>query len=197
MSSAPVSSVCSDRERAEYEGAIEQLRAGQLQVGAHRLGAIAARTGDDALRSQCLHSLAQVLERLGRPEEAYRLWYGLAHKPPVRRNSYDLSARMQIMRLFDALALRVPPPDFPPRVQIEVTNRCNLRCIMCTRNQMRRPEGDLPFELFCKIADECSVNPGSVLLLFLLGEPLLHPRLAEMVAYLASVKDRTSVRRRR
>lgn len=179
-----------DRDRSEAEEAFGLLQLGELQDAARRLGAIAGRTRDDELRSKCLHGLAQILEHVGDVPQAYSIWHGLAHKPPTKRNYFDTSARAQVMRVFDALGLRVPPPDFPPRVQVEVTNRCNLNCIMCTRNQMHRPVGDLAFEQFQKVADECSAEPGAVLLLYFLGEPLLHPRLEEMVAYLASVRHR-------
>lgn len=179
-----------NRDVADAERAFALVGTDQLQQGAHLLGEIACRTHSDELRSQCLHGLAQVLEHVGEVSRAYELWYQLAHKPPAQRNRYDVSARTQVMRVFDALGLRVPPPDFPPRVQLEVTNRCNLRCIMCTRNQMRRPVGDLAFEHFRTVADQCSTEPGAVLLLYFLGEPLLHPRLDEMVAYLASVRHR-------
>ena len=180
-----------DRDRVEAEEAFILLKAGELQEAARRLGAVAGRTPDDELRSKCLHGLAQILEHVGDLPAAYGIWYELAHKPPETRNHFDASARAQVMRVFDALGLRVLPPDFPPRVQVEVTNRCNLKCIMCTRNQMRRPVGDLALEAFRKVADECSTEPGAVVLLYFLGEPLLHPRLEEMVAYLASVRHRT------
>ena len=62
-------------------------------------------------------------------------------------------ARATVMRVFEAHSLHLPPPDFPPRVQLEISNRCNLRCIMCTRNPMARPQGDMAFETVRKVAD--------------------------------------------
>lgn len=186
-------SAAQSADRAGFARAVDLLQAGDIQAGAALLGQIAKRSTDAELCSQCRHALAQVLEQLGQPDQAYGVWFDLAHKPSARRNRFDLSARMEVMRLFNARGLRLRPPDFPPRVQVEITNRCNLRCVMCTRNQMRRPVGDLPLELLQKVADECSREPGAVILLFFLGEPLLHPQLEDMARCLAAVKDRQPI----
>ncbi|UCG16052.1 MAG: radical SAM protein, partial [Phycisphaerales bacterium] len=183
----------SQRDQREYEQAWQCLAAGRLAEGAQRLGAIAGRTGDAALRSQCFYNLGEVLEKLGRCDEAYRVWYRQAHKAPELRQPFDVTARLRVMRMFEQQALRLVPPDFPPQIQIEVTNRCNLRCIMCTRNQMTRKLGDMSFETFRKIADEWSREPFVGLRIYFLGEPLLHPELERMIAYAASVTaDRPS-----
>jgi MoaA/NifB/PqqE/SkfB family radical SAM enzyme len=65
-------------------------------------------------------------------------------------------------------------------VNIEVTNRCNLKCIQCpTTDAMRRPQGLLDYALFEKIVEE---NPQlEFVLLFQWGEPFLHPRVLDMV----------------
>ena len=180
--------------QSDYRRAVEMLAHGQVQAGSHALGEIARRTHDDQLRSTCLHSLGEVLHQLKLPNEAYRVWYRLAHKPRDLRNGSDVSARCRVVQMFDQAGLRLIPPDFPPKIQVEITNRCNLKCVMCTRNQMTRPVADLPVEYLKRIADECCVEPGSGLMLFFLGEPLLHPRLEEMVAYLNAVKDSSPVR---
>ena len=170
------------------------LRTGQIEAGFELLDLIARRTTDEELRSQCLYNQGEVLKQLDQPEEAYRVWYPPAHKPPEKRNHFDLLSRLRVMRAFEEYALRLPPPDFPPRVQIEVTNRCNLRCVMCTRNQMTRSLGDVSLETVRKIADECSHEPGTIICLYFLGEPLLHRGLEEIVAHLDSVKDNSPVR---
>src|SRR5690606_12566359 len=43
---------------------------------------------------------------------------------------------------------------FPYEVYIEITNRCNLSCRMCARDQMTRPTGIMGNRLFRKIVDE-------------------------------------------
>ncbi|MGD8451620.1 MAG: radical SAM/SPASM domain-containing protein [Phycisphaerae bacterium] len=175
----------------EYRRALEQLAAGKLQQGAQALGDIARHTSSRDVRELCLFRLGEVLHQLGQTEEAYNLWYSLAHgwlTPPTWTR---ITARCRVNQAFDQAGLLLRPPEFPPRVQIEVTNRCNLRCVMCTRNQMHRPLTDLPLEYLRKIADECSTQPGSGIMLFFLGEPLLHAELEEMVRYIVSLRDRS------
>ncbi|HEY1329710.1 MAG TPA: radical SAM protein [Casimicrobiaceae bacterium] len=89
-------------------------------------------------------------------------------------------------------ALLEPRPEFgaapalPQFVQIEPVGQCNLRCQMCAI-QFRRdgpPHGPLafmPFETFTGLVD---AFPGlRELHLQGLGEPTMHPRFFDMVAY--------------
>jgi len=75
--------------------------------------------------------------------------------------------------------------EFPLHLDIEATNRCNLRCTFCDKlplldkNQM----GDMDFGLYQKILDESEAGRLWGLKLSYRGESLLHPRLVEMVAY--------------
>jgi len=65
---------------------------------------------------------------------------------------------------------------------VEVTNQCNLKCTHCpTHTEMVRAREMLDFELYKKIIDE---NPQlDRLVLMNWGEPLLHPRIIEMISY--------------
>lgn len=67
-------------------------------------------------------------------------------------------------------------------LQLEVTNRCNMKCPMCPVNrEMKRKRGDMDFDKFRKLVDE---NPEiEYYLLMNWGEPLLHPRFFDMVRY--------------
>lgn len=179
-----------NRHMEEYERARALLSAGRMQEGAALLGTVAREAPDPGLRSMSLFGLGEVLAGLGQLGQAYELWYEQAHRPAANRQPFDIAARIKVLRLFEEHGLRLRPPDFPPQVQVEVTNRCNLRCIMCTRNQMTRPTGDMSLETFRRVADEWSREPGSVLRLYFLGEPLLHRGLEQMVAYATSVRDR-------
>jgi radical SAM protein with 4Fe4S-binding SPASM domain len=73
-------------------------------------------------------------------------------------------------------------PALPRHLQLEVTSACNLACAMCLvsyRPAVNRAEGAMPMELFRRLLDG---TPGLTrLTLQGLGEPLLHPHLAEMV----------------
>jgi hypothetical protein len=190
---APTTVIGSTQDEADYRKATTFLRLGQVDAGVALLGGIGKRTEDDRMRSQCLHNLGQVWARTGKTAEAYRVWYDLAHKLPRERNEWDLAARDEMIRLFSELSLRLPPPEFPPCVQVEVTNRCDRACGWCSRGQMRRRETDLTPELLRRVADQCAVEPFARIELYHLGEPLCHPRIEEMIAYLDSVRDRSPV----
>lgn len=75
--------------------------------------------------------------------------------------------------------------DFPVHLDIEATNRCNLVCTFCDKLPYLKPEdfGFLDFDLFKRIMDEGSEKNLCGLKLSYRGEPLLHPRLADMVGY--------------
>jgi len=72
---------------------------------------------------------------------------------------------------------------FPRRINIEPTNYCNLRCIHCPRQIMKREKGFMDFSLFKKIIDECKKYKNIKIWLQLLGEPLLHPKIIDMIKY--------------
>ena len=65
------------------------------------------------------------------------------------------------------------------RVYIEITNRCNLACDFC--HGTKRPLGTMPPEDFRRIAKKLR-GETSYLYLHVLGEPLLHPQLKELLA---------------
>lgn len=65
------------------------------------------------------------------------------------------------------------------RVYIEITNRCNLTCDFC--HGTKRPWGTMPPEDFRRIAEKLR-GETSYLYLHVLGEPLLHPQLKELLA---------------
>ena len=73
--------------------------------------------------------------------------------------------------------------DFPLHVIIEPTNHCNMMCQMCLRNVMVRPKGYMDWNVFRKAVDECSAHNTYSFSLYMLGEPLLHPRIRDMINY--------------
>jgi radical SAM protein with 4Fe4S-binding SPASM domain len=74
----------------------------------------------------------------------------------------------------------------PPSLQLEPTNFCNLNCISCSRDIMRRKKGYMEFALFQKIIDDAANIGIRRVHLYLHGESLLHPELAKMIAYMKS-----------
>lgn len=76
-------------------------------------------------------------------------------------------------------------PVFPRLLKVEPTNACNLKCVMCPRNVSTYPIGYMKFKLFKKIVDQCK-GKQTLIHLFFLGEPLLHPQLYDMLFYASS-----------
>jgi MoaA/NifB/PqqE/SkfB family radical SAM enzyme len=75
-------------------------------------------------------------------------------------------------------------PTFPDRVYVESTNVCNLDCIMCPTGLHidTRPKGFMDWDLYTAVVDEIAPFAEAVVL-HSWGEPLLHPRIIEMIAY--------------
>lgn len=71
--------------------------------------------------------------------------------------------------------------DHPSKLFVEVTTRCNLHCAMCVKQTAGgcSPEGDLPVPLFESMAP--AFPRLQALVLNGVGEPLLHPRLEDMI----------------
>lgn len=74
------------------------------------------------------------------------------------------------------------PSPFPPRINIEPTNHCNMKCIMCPHGVMTRKKGTMDMKTFKNLIDECACY-DSTIWLHLLGEPFLNPNIFEMIKY--------------
>jgi radical SAM protein with 4Fe4S-binding SPASM domain len=103
--------------------------------------------------------------------------------------------RHDISDIGQEAARTIPPALF----NIELTNRCPMRCVMCPRTaHMTRTLGDMEFGLFEKIIDELvAVNPrftgDRVLWLHHFGESLTHPEFDRFITYAASRQVRTGL----
>ena len=74
----------------------------------------------------------------------------------------------------------------PKVIFIEPTNYCNYKCTICPITSMKRKRGFMDFDLFKKIIDETSRTGVKRINLQMYGEPLLHPKLPEMIKYAKS-----------
>lgn len=88
--------------------------------------------------------------------------------------------------LWNDLPARREVRDYPLLLDLEMSSACNLHCPMCPtatpEHQANIEKRFLDFELFKKAVDEAAGKIFS-LRLSLVGEPTLHPRLCEAVAY--------------
>lgn len=74
-------------------------------------------------------------------------------------------------------------PDFPKRIEIELSNMCNSKCAYCPRNFGVGSEGFMSFSLYRKIVNEAEKYSGVALQLHRRGESLMHPQFIEMLGY--------------
>lgn len=86
---------------------------------------------------------------------------------------------------FDYLAGRTRSVSGPLELVVEVTNRCNQKCIMCPREQSDRPQGLMEVRDFEHLMDDAS-GVTDFVDLSLGGEPLLHPAVCDLVAAASS-----------
>lgn len=88
-----------------------------------------------------------------------------------------------------------PLQAFPPKITLEITNRCNFLCQHCHRNIANegRQLGFMELGLFEKIIAEIGSHCGPVLKIGGWGEPSLHPRIREMLSLCYEQKVRTYI----
>jgi len=110
----------------------------------------------------------------------------LIHNPHSKRENpfrtlYDNAGFASVLQNKDRL------PDFPFLVDIELTNHCNLACIMCPRHAMKRDKGFMSEDIFRKIIDECAKYKTPIRFIRF-GEPFLHPKIIGFCQYAKSKK---------
>lgn len=81
------------------------------------------------------------------------------------------------------------PSNFPKRVLIELTTRCNLLCCMCPRNTMTRRAQDLDRETCFRLLDEANLHGTDGIWLYHLGESLLHKDFAAILNHAGSLEN--------
>ena len=83
------------------------------------------------------------------------------------------------------------PAGEPIFANIEITTRCNLRCVFCARTASGRLAADMSLQAFGRILD---LLPHAYRITLVgLGEPLLHPEVVECVAMAAAQGRRVSL----
>lgn len=77
--------------------------------------------------------------------------------------------------------LRYRIPSRPRQVQLEITNACNLDCQMCPRTVMGIDLEHMEWDTFTGLMDRLTHREEITLTGW--GEPFLHPRIFDMIAY--------------
>lgn len=106
-------------------------------------------------------------------------------------NNRLLRPNRQDMRIRKVLA-NVLPLKTPFTVAIDIISVCNFKCQFCfhsidkdKQRELNFNPGIMDYELFEKTIDQIAVFPNKLkkLALYMRGEPLLHKRLPDMIAY--------------
>ncbi len=78
-----------------------------------------------------------------------------------------------------------PCPDFPLLIDIEITSRCNLKCLMCEHTYMKRKQEMMTEEIFKSIIEQCKGQAEGVRFI-MYSEPFLHP---DILSFAKEVKE--------
>lgn len=78
--------------------------------------------------------------------------------------------------------MEYPVNEFPFYIDIELTNNCNIDCIMCKRQIMTREIGYMSEDIYKKIVDEMSMYDAG-LRYCRSGEPTLHKQITDFINY--------------
>ena len=103
---------------------------------------------------------------------------------PKSINPKYLVNRIMLVKSWIMKDIRVK--GMPNLYEIEVTNRCNLRCIMCKRHLSERRDDDLTFESFKTIADQAE-EYCELMTMHVGGESFLNMEIFEMFDYAKKV----------
>jgi hypothetical protein len=70
------------------------------------------------------------------------------------------------------------------RLHMELTNACNFSCEFCPDSKMKRTRGMMSIEMARSIIDDVKrIGVAKTILFHIMGEPTLHPKVAEIVRY--------------
>lgn len=77
--------------------------------------------------------------------------------------------------------------EFPYEFYVELTNHCNLRCVMCARSAMERPLGVMAMPLYRRIINEIAEKqPYAFIHYYGIGESMIDKRIFDKLAYSVS-----------
>ena len=101
-----------------------------------------------------------------------------------QRNRWGLTPGSKVLIRQTPNGLLVFPEDPPlSRAYVEPTSACNLNCRTCMRHSWTEPTGSMTMATFNRLIEGLRRAPALHTVSFWgMGEPLLHPHIADMVA---------------
>jgi radical SAM protein with 4Fe4S-binding SPASM domain len=130
-----------------------------------------------------LSAMDRLMMRLGRLPRHLRRGLPVGALPPGARN--------ELLNYRERLQRRVVLRSRPIWAQIDLSSRCNLRCIMCSREDQFGRGADMSDSIFDKLTKELfpyitHVAFGGI------GEPFLYPRIDRVLKLIGDYKYRHS-----
>lgn len=103
-------------------------------------------------------------------------------KPTLRINNDPLNAVYESREYKDVCRKSVL--NFPIIIDIEISGRCNLNCIMCTRqNKVSRKLENMDEKLFYKVVDQAAEYGAKLIRFSGYGEALMHKKFIPFLRY--------------
>jgi MoaA/NifB/PqqE/SkfB family radical SAM enzyme len=102
----------------------------------------------------------------------------------IATNTFETASRLR-----NKLQTRPPLSS----VVIEVTNHCNLDCSMCANRHIARPKGFISRDVLDRALANTYEGAFRNILMFAVGEPLLHPELPDLLRAAAARTNRLSL----
>jgi len=90
------------------------------------------------------------------------------------------NSKYRLKAILDYRKKKITVGSFPPVLHVELTNACNLKCVICPHIRMRRSIGYMTLELVDKIIKETS-GKSEFATLHAWGESLLHPQFDTII----------------
>jgi len=157
------------------------------------------------------NNLGTILQGAAKPEEAMRHYRRAVElKPDFHEALYNLGylledhgkSREAVACYQDAFAARTgirpePGDDLAPgtvTLFLEVTNKCNFHCEFCPSDIQKRGVGFMNLDNAIRMIDELAAKGlATQLMLHLMGEPTLHPKLYDILAHAGAKGVRTEL----
>ncbi len=114
-------------------------------------------------------------------------------KVDINRFKYLIARTPVVNTLFKIFSQALIDYKFPAHIFIETTRACNLKCSCCPRTSQDILAGSMKLDVFCKIIDEATSYGARNFCLHMFGEPLLAPRIIDMVRYIKKANSKHSI----
>ncbi|MBN1382654.1 MAG: radical SAM protein [Deltaproteobacteria bacterium] len=115
--------------------------------------------------------------------------------PQLLKDRLGISAGSELIAKETTEGIVLWPADPPlTKVYIEPTTACNYNCRTCVRNTWDEEIGSMPFSAYKRLLDDLKkVKSLRTMAFWGIGEPLMHPRIVEMISLAHGLSVKTEL----